>query len=56
VEGQLFDATRNGDAGVLAALLDDHPEKLHGGDAMGWADRFGRQDVVHLLKAHASKP
>ena len=29
VEGQLFDAARNGDVGALAALLDTHPEKLH---------------------------
>lgn len=29
VDGQLFDAARKGDAGVLAALLDEHPEKLH---------------------------
>ncbi|HEV2844264.1 MAG TPA: ankyrin repeat domain-containing protein, partial [Thermoanaerobaculia bacterium] len=29
VEGQLFDAARNGDAGKLAALFDEHPEKLN---------------------------
>ena len=29
VEGQLFDAARNGDADRLTALLDTHPEKLH---------------------------
>jgi ankyrin repeat protein len=28
VEGQLFEAARNGDVDVLAALLDQHPEKL----------------------------
>jgi ankyrin repeat protein len=28
VDGQLLDAARKGDAGVLAALLDEHPEKL----------------------------
>jgi ankyrin repeat protein len=29
VDGQLFDAARNGDVDALAALLDKHPEKLH---------------------------
>jgi ankyrin repeat protein len=29
VEGQLFDAARNGDVDTLTALLDKHPEKLH---------------------------
>ena len=29
VDGQLFDAARKGDAGVLATLLEEHPEKLH---------------------------
>ncbi len=29
VEGQLFDAAKNGDVDVLAALLDQHPEKLN---------------------------
>jgi ankyrin repeat protein len=29
VEGQLFDAARNGDATRLRALLDEHPDKLH---------------------------
>ncbi len=29
VDGQLIDAARSGDAGALAALLDEHPEKLH---------------------------
>jgi ankyrin repeat protein len=29
IEGQLFDAVRNGDVGALTALLDEHPEKLH---------------------------
>lgn len=29
VEGRLFDAARNGDVAALAALLDEHPEKLH---------------------------
>src|SRR5262245_64047382 len=29
VEGQLFDAARNGDVDRLGALLDKHPEKLH---------------------------
>lgn len=29
VEGQLFNAGRNGDVGALAALLDKHPEKLN---------------------------
>jgi ankyrin repeat protein len=28
LDGQLFDAARNGDLGRLAALLDQHPEKL----------------------------
>src|SRR5687768_6846740 len=28
VDGQLFEAARNGDVARLAALLDDHPEKL----------------------------
>jgi ankyrin repeat protein len=28
VEGQLFDAARNGDVAKLAALLDEHPERL----------------------------
>jgi ankyrin repeat protein len=28
VDGQLFDAARNGDVGALATLLDQHPEKL----------------------------
>ncbi|MDP9202258.1 MAG: ankyrin repeat domain-containing protein [Gemmatimonadota bacterium] len=29
VDGQLFDAARNGDVGALAALLDKHNDKLH---------------------------
>lgn len=29
VDGQLFDAARNGDANRLTALLDHHPDKLH---------------------------
>lgn len=29
VDGQLFDAARNGDVAVLAALLDKYPEKLY---------------------------
>lgn len=29
VEGQLFEAARNGDVKTLAALLDEHPDKLH---------------------------
>ena len=29
VEGQLFDAARNGDVDTLTALLDKHPDKLH---------------------------
>jgi hypothetical protein len=29
VDGQLFDAARNGDSGTLAALLDEHPDRLH---------------------------
>lgn len=29
VDGQLFNAARNGDVGALAALLDKHPDKLH---------------------------
>ena len=29
VDGQLFDAARNGDVGALATLLDQLPEKLH---------------------------
>jgi ankyrin repeat protein len=29
VDGQLFDAARNGDVRRLTALLDEHPEKLH---------------------------
>ena len=29
VDGQLFDAARNGDVDALAALLDKHPDKLH---------------------------
>jgi len=29
VDGQLFEAARNGDVDTLAALLDKHPEKLH---------------------------
>jgi ankyrin repeat protein len=29
VEGQLFDAARRGDVERLAALLDEHPDKLH---------------------------
>jgi len=29
VDGQLFDAARNGDAGALAVLLDQHPDKVH---------------------------
>lgn len=29
IEGQLFEAARNGDSAKLAALLDEHPEKLH---------------------------
>jgi ankyrin repeat protein len=28
-DGQLFDAARNGDVNTLAALLDEHPDKLH---------------------------
>ena len=28
VEGQLFEAAKNGDAVTVAALLDHHPEKL----------------------------
>ena len=33
VEGQLFDAARQGDVATLTALLDAHPEKLHARDA-----------------------
>lgn len=29
LDGQLFDAARNGDVAALAALPDTHPEKLH---------------------------
>jgi len=29
LEGQLFDAAKNGDVGALTALLDEHPEKLY---------------------------
>ena len=29
IDGQLFDAARNGDAARLATLLDAHPDKLH---------------------------
>ena len=29
VDGQLFEAARKGDVGVLTALLDQYPEKLH---------------------------
>jgi ankyrin repeat protein len=29
VDGQLFDAARNGDTNKLAALLDTHPDRLH---------------------------
>jgi ankyrin repeat protein len=29
VDGQLFEAARKGDAAKLAALLDEHPDKLH---------------------------
>jgi ankyrin repeat protein len=29
LDGQLFDAARSGDASKLAALLDEHPERLH---------------------------
>lgn len=29
MDGQLFDAARNGDVVALSALLDKHPEKLH---------------------------
>ena len=29
VDGQLFDAARTGDAGVLDALLQEHPDRLH---------------------------
>ena len=29
VEGQLFDAARNGDVTRLTALLDKHPDRLH---------------------------
>jgi ankyrin repeat protein len=29
VDGQLFNAARNGDVDALAALLDQHPDKLH---------------------------
>jgi ankyrin repeat protein len=29
IDGQLFDAARRGDVGILAALLDGHPEKLY---------------------------
>ena len=29
IDGQLFEAARKGDAGALAALLDEHPGKLH---------------------------
>jgi ankyrin repeat protein len=29
VDGQLFNAARNGDVDTLAALLDEHPDKLH---------------------------
>ena len=29
LDGQLFDAARNGDVGNLRVLLDEHPDKLH---------------------------
>ncbi len=29
VDGRLFEAAQNGDAGALAALLDEYPDKLH---------------------------
>jgi ankyrin repeat protein len=32
LDGQLFDAARNGDVGNLRVLLDEHPDKLHARD------------------------
>src|SRR5262245_58753146 len=29
IDGRLFEAARKGDAGSLAALLDEHPDRLH---------------------------
>jgi ankyrin repeat protein len=30
IDDELFEAARSGDVGVVSALLDAHPEKLHG--------------------------
>jgi ankyrin repeat protein len=46
VNGQLFDAARNGDVDTLAALLDRHPDKLHVRvQPYGWT-------LLHLAVGH----
>ena len=55
VEGQLFEAARKGDVDILAALLDQHPEKLHAGTKpyehtlLHLAAHNGRLAAVELL-------
>jgi ankyrin repeat protein len=55
LDSQLFDAARKGDAGVLASLLDGHPDKLYVRDKpYEWtllhaAARNGHLDAVDLL-------
>jgi ankyrin repeat protein len=55
VDGQLFAAAKQGDAGALAALLDKHPDKLHVRDRpyewslLHHAAHHGHLAVVDLL-------
>jgi ankyrin repeat protein len=55
IDGQLFEAARNGDADRLAALLDEHPDKLHArAKPYAWtllhlAAHNGRLPAVDLL-------
>lgn len=58
VNGQLFDASRSGDVKRLAALLDEHPDKLHARTTpYEWtllhvAAHAGQLAAVDLLLAH----